>query len=181
MSLPDDENDSMSLNSQLPAHLFGDLLDSIIIDVASECHRAARLGLDRNLELEEEEMRLSAEARAMVVDATNNGEVNGKYIVDIFGQTHPSIANDIFECMNCGQSIMAGRFAPHLEKCMGKGRKARLKARRSSRLAQNRSARGSSVSVHSQYSSTSQLSNNTPGASGEGYSNAIYEDPYTKF
>lgn len=110
----------LEITIQLSAHLFGDLLDSIIIDVASECHRTARLGLDRNLEVQEEEMRLSAEARAMVADASNSGEVNGKYIVDIFGQTHPSIANDIFECMNCRQSIMAGRFAPHLEKCMGK-------------------------------------------------------------
>lgn len=105
---------------QLSAHFFGDLLDSIIVDVASECHRMARLGLDRNLEEEEEELRLSAEARVRVADSSNSGEANGKYIVDIFGQTHPSVASEIFDCMNCGRSIMAGRFAPHLEKCMGK-------------------------------------------------------------
>ncbi|XP_031377286.1 SAGA-associated factor 11 [Punica granatum] len=177
MSLPNDKNGNMSFNSQLSAHLFSDLLDSIIVDVASECHRTARLGLDCNLEIEEEELRLSAEARARLSDPSNGGDVNGKYIVDIFGQTHPPVANDIFECMNCGQSIMAGRFAPHLEKCMGKGRKARLKARRSSRLAQNRYARGSYVSSHSQYSSTSQLSNDTSDTTGEGYSNGAYEDP----
>lgn len=102
------------------SNIFGDLLDSIIVDVASECHRIAKLGLDRNFEEEEEELRLSAQARVRVADPSNSGEANGKYVVDIFGQTHPSVANEIFECMNCGRTIMAGRFAPHLEKCMGK-------------------------------------------------------------
>jgi len=92
----------------------------MIVDVASECHRIARLGLDRNLEQEEEELKLSAQARAMLADSSNSSESNGKYTVDIFGQTHPTVANEIFECMNCGRSIAAGRFAPHLEKCMGK-------------------------------------------------------------
>lgn len=105
---------------QLLAEVFTELLDSIIVDIASESHRIARLGLDRNLDEEEEELRLSAEARARASDPSHSGESNGKYIVDIFGQTHPPIANEIFDCMNCGRSIMAGRFAPHLEKCMGK-------------------------------------------------------------
>lgn len=105
---------------QLSSHFFGDLLDSIIADIASECHRIARLGLDRNLEDEEEELRLSAQARVRVADPSNSGETNSKYVVDIFGQTHPAVANEIFNCMNCKRSIMAGRFAPHLEKCMGK-------------------------------------------------------------
>jgi len=105
---------------QLSSHFFWDILDSIIVDVASECHRIARLGLDRNLEEEEEELKLSAQARVRVADASNSNEINGKYVVDIFGQTHPPVANEVFECMNCGRSIVAGRFAPHLEKCMGK-------------------------------------------------------------
>lgn len=108
------------IHVQLSAHVFDELLDSIITDVASECHRVAKLGLDRNLEEEEEELRLSAQARATVADPSNSSETNGKYVVDIFGRTHPPVATEIFECMNCGRSIMAGRFAPHLEKCMGK-------------------------------------------------------------
>ncbi|RVW66187.1 hypothetical protein CK203_047426 [Vitis vinifera] len=146
MSAPNED----TMSSQLSSHFFGDLLDSIIVDVASECHRIARLGLDRNLEEEEEELRLSAQA------------------------------DEIFECMNCGRSIMAGRFAPHLEKCMGKGRKARLKATRSSTAAQNRYSRGSPVSSYSPYSnstSTSRLSNGTPGVGGEEYSNGTLEEP----
>lgn len=50
------------------SNIFGDLLDSIIVDVASECHRIAKLGLDRNFEEEEEELRLSAQARVRVAD-----------------------------------------------------------------------------------------------------------------
>ncbi|XP_057953364.1 SAGA-associated factor 11 [Malania oleifera] len=178
MSVPNEDN--MSSHSQLSSHFFGDLLDSIIVDVASECHRVAKLGLDRNLEKEEEELRLSAQARARVADPSNSGEASSKYVVDIFGQTHPSVANEIFECMNCGRSIMAGRFAPHLEKCMGKGRKARLKATRSSTAAQNRYSRGSSVSSYSPYSnstSSNRLSNGTPGVASDEYSNGTLEEP----
>ncbi|XP_060175811.1 SAGA-associated factor 11-like isoform X1 [Lycium barbarum] len=162
----------------LSLHVFDELLDSIIIDVASECHRVAKLGLDRNLEEEEEELRLSAQARASVADPSNSSETNGKYIVDIFGQTHPPVATEIFECMNCGRSIMAGRFAPHLEKCMGKGRKARLKATRSS-TAQNRYTRASSASTNSPYSnptSTSRQPNGSSGVAGHEYSNGSLEE-----
>ncbi|PSS09507.1 Ataxin-7-like protein [Actinidia chinensis var. chinensis] len=178
MSLPNDDN--LSSHSQLSSHIFSDLLDSIIVDVASECHRIARLGLDRNLEEEEEELRLSAQARARVADPSNSGETNSKYVVDIFGQNHPPVASEVFECMNCGRSIMAGRFAPHLEKCMGKGRKARLKATRSSTAAQNRYSRGSPVSAYSPYStstSVNRLSNGTPSVAGEEYSNGTLEEP----
>ncbi|KAK4606029.1 hypothetical protein RGQ29_000352 [Quercus rubra] len=153
MSLPNEDN----MASQLSSHFFGDLLDSIIVDVASECHRIARLGLDRNLEDEEEELRLSAQARS-----------------------HPSVASEVFECMNCGRSIVAGRFAPHLEKCMGKGRKARPKVTRSSTAAQNRNSRGSPVSTYSPYSnstSSNRLSNGTSGVAGEEYSNGTFQEP----
>uniref|UniRef100_A0A7N0RGA3 SAGA-associated factor 11 n=1 Tax=Kalanchoe fedtschenkoi TaxID=63787 RepID=A0A7N0RGA3_KALFE len=103
-------------HTQLSSNVFEDLLESIIVDVASECHRIARLGLERNLEEEEEELRLSALARAGVADSGNSSEANNKYVVDIFGQTHPPVANELFDCMNCGRSVAAGRFAPHLEK-----------------------------------------------------------------
>ncbi|XP_022862707.1 SAGA-associated factor 11 isoform X1 [Olea europaea var. sylvestris] len=158
--------DNVSSNSQLSSDIFGDLLDSIIVDVASEAHRIARLGLDRNLDEEEEELRLSAEARARASDPSHSGETNGKYIVDIFGQTHPPVANEILECMNCGRSIMAGRFAPHLEKCMGKGRKARLKATRSSTAAQNRYSRGSPHSTNAPHSNSNR-SNGSSGVAGD--------------
>lgn len=176
MSVPNDDNTSS--DAELSSNLFGDLLDSIIVDVASECHRIARLGLDHNLEEEEEELRLSAQARARAADPSNS-EANSKYVVDIFGQTHPAIANDVFECMNCTRTIMAGRFAPHLEKCMGKGRKARLKATRSSTAAQNRYSRGSPVSTYpySNSTGTNRLSNGTHSVASEEYSNGTFEEP----
>ncbi|KAJ8452046.1 hypothetical protein Cgig2_016627 [Carnegiea gigantea] len=172
-------NEDGASRSQLSSQIFGDLLDSIIVDVASECHRIARLGLDRNLEQEEEELKLSAQARAMLADSSNSSESNGKYTVDIFGQTHPTVANEIFECMNCGRSIAAGRFAPHLEKCMGKGRKARLKVTRSSTATQNRYSRGSPVSTYSPYSNSTpmtRLSNGSPGVAGDEYPNGMAKD-----
>lgn len=176
MSVPNEDSTS---HAQLLSQFFNDLLDSVIVDVASECHRIARLGLDRNLEEEEEELKLSAQARAKVADSSNSGETNGKYVVDIFGQTHPTVANEIFDCMNCGRSIAAGRFAPHLEKCMGKGRKARLKVTRSSTAAQSRYLRGSPVSTHSPYSNSTSLnrsSNGSPGVVGDEYLNGTTED-----
>ncbi|KAF8082993.1 hypothetical protein N665_0798s0031 [Sinapis alba] len=133
--------DNKSSHDQLSSQVFLDLVDSVIADVASECHRIARLGLDRDLEVVEEELRLSVEARAKVADPSNNLEGNAKYVVDIFGQSHPPVANEVFNCMNCGRQIVAGRFAPHLERCMGKGRKARAKATRSTTASQNRNSR----------------------------------------
>ncbi len=104
-------------------NVFAELLDSLIVDVAAEAHRAARLGFDYRLDNEEEEeAQMSAHARATVgdVDIGGGSETGGKYTFDVFGLSHPTIAQDMFDCMNCGRPIVAGRFAPHLEKCMGK-------------------------------------------------------------
>ncbi|KAM1753464.1 hypothetical protein ACFX12_006042 [Malus domestica] len=158
---------------------FGDLLDSIIVDVAYECHRIAKLRLDHNFE-EEEELRLSAQTRVRVVDPSNSGEANSKHLIEIFGQNHPYVASKVFECMICGRSIVAGRFALHLEKCMGKGRKACLKVTRSSTAAETWNSRGNPASTYSTYScsnSTSWLSNGASGVAGEEYSNCALEVP----
>ncbi|CAI8596993.1 unnamed protein product [Vicia faba] len=166
MSVSEEENLSSS-QSQISSHFFCDLLDSVIVDVASECHRIAKLGLDANLDEEDEELKLSAQARARLADPSNSNESNGKYVVDIFGQTHPTVANEIFDCMNCNRSIVAGKFAPHLEKCMGKGRKARLKVTRSSSGsgAQNRRySRGNN-------SSANRLANGNLRFAGDKHSN----------
>ncbi|KAL8490719.1 hypothetical protein ACS0TY_022643 [Phlomoides rotata] len=174
------KEDDLVFDSELVSDIFRELVDSIIVDVASESHRIARLGLDRHLDEEEEELRLSAEARARVSEPGHSGEANGKYVVDIFGQTHPAVANEVFECVNCKRSIMAGRFAPHLEKCMGKGRKARLKSTRSTTAAQNRNSRGNPLSNQPPYSnpsSTSRLSNGSSANAGHEYSNGMTEEP----
>ncbi|KAL6631031.1 hypothetical protein ACP70R_028371 [Stipagrostis hirtigluma subsp. patula] len=110
--------------SQLALSCFEELLDCAVADVASECHRIARLGLDRSVDAEEEELRAwAARATAAAGDHHPGAAEEGggsKGAVDVFGQTHPAIAADVVECMNCGRPVVAGRFAPHLEKCMGK-------------------------------------------------------------
>lgn len=59
------------------------------------------------------------------------------------------------------------------------GRKARLKATRSSTAAQNRYARGSPGSTYSAYSnstSVNRMSNGASGVAGEEYSNGSFEE-----
>ncbi|XP_062231168.1 SAGA-associated factor 11-like [Phragmites australis] len=152
---------TLSPRSQLALSCFEELLDCAVADVASECHRIARLGLDRSVDAEEEELRVWA-ARAAAGDlhpgsgAGGGGEEGGgsKGVMDVFGQTHPAIAADVVECMNCGRPVVAGRFAPHLEKCMGKGRKARTKTTRSSTAGRTRNNNGSVASSYSPYRDT---------------------------
>lgn len=40
----------------------------------------------------------------------------------MFGQTHPQVATDTVLCSSCKRNVQAGRYAPHLEKCLGKVR-----------------------------------------------------------
>jgi SAGA-associated factor 11 len=49
---------------------------------------------------------------------------------DVFGQTHPPSAMEQITCMKCGRKVAAGRFAPHLEKCLGGGRQSSRQATR---------------------------------------------------
>lgn len=49
---------------------------------------------------------------------------------DAFGQSHPPSALEQITCMRCGRKVAAGRFAPHLEKCLGGGRQSSRHATR---------------------------------------------------
>jgi hypothetical protein len=49
---------------------------------------------------------------------------------DVFGQAHPGTAAELITCMKCGRKVSAGRFAPHLEKCLGGGRQSSRQAMR---------------------------------------------------
>eukprot|EP00193_Tetraselmis_chui_P004165 CAMPEP_0177752730 /NCGR_PEP_ID=MMETSP0491_2-20121128/1073_1 /TAXON_ID=63592 /ORGANISM="Tetraselmis chuii, Strain PLY429" /LENGTH=167 /DNA_ID=CAMNT_0019267949 /DNA_START=135 /DNA_END=638 /DNA_ORIENTATION=- len=108
---------------------YSELLDSCLLDVAVEVHRAVRTGESlpapetevgqtsgripfRGDELEEIMQRNWAPSAASGIKVTE----------DVFGQQHPPVASELVECMNCGRKVVAGRFAPHLEKCLGKGR-----------------------------------------------------------
>lgn len=50
--------------------------------------------------------------------------------VDIYGQRIEKSASESFPCNNCHQVVVASRYAPHLEKCMGMGRNSSRLARR---------------------------------------------------
>jgi SAGA-associated factor 11 len=50
--------------------------------------------------------------------------------VDIYGQRVDKSASESFPCNNCQQVVVASRYAPHLEKCMGMGRNSSRLARR---------------------------------------------------
>lgn len=51
-----------------------------------------------------------------------SADLCAKEHVDVFGHRHPPVAADVIDCYNCGRPVAAGRFAPHLHKCMGKVR-----------------------------------------------------------
>ncbi|GMH32604.1 hypothetical protein BSKO_00438 [Bryopsis sp. KO-2023] len=45
--------------------------------------------------------------------------------MDLFGQFLPYVSGELVKCKRCGRSIMAGKFAMHLSRCMGYGRNSR--------------------------------------------------------
>lgn len=51
---------------------------------------------------------------------------------DIFGNCYAANNLPSYECVNCHKMVAAGRYAPHLEKCLG------LAGRQSSRVANRR-------------------------------------------
>lgn len=64
---------------------------------------------------------------ALPLGVQMGGSKGGK---DMYGNHIPPIALDQVECPNCRRLVAAGRFAPHLEKCMGLGRQASRNAAR---------------------------------------------------
>jgi hypothetical protein len=64
---------------------------------------------------------------ALPLGVQMGGSKGGK---DMYGNHIPPIALDQVECPSCGRQVAAGRFAPHLEKCMGLGRQASRNAAR---------------------------------------------------
>eukprot|EP00899_Mesostigma_viride_P008092 jgi/Mesvir1/17284/Mv07689-RA.1 len=62
-------------------------------------------------------------------DSDEEESPKGKHGLDLFGQRHPPVPTDMVTCLHCSRKVMSGRFAPHLEKCMGKGRNSRAASR----------------------------------------------------
>lgn len=52
-----------------------------------------------------------------------------KGAVDMFGNMIHPVALDQVTCPHCDRKVSSGRFAPHLEKCMGGGRQASRQAK----------------------------------------------------
>ena len=52
-----------------------------------------------------------------------------KGAVDMFGNMIQPVALDHVLCPNCERKVSSGRFAPHLEKCMGGGRQAKSRVK----------------------------------------------------
>lgn len=97
--------------------LYLDQIDDICLEVCFEMHKKLKCGL------------LCIECDSEFSD------IICKPGHDIFGHTQSDIqnTNECFTCVNCSRVVVASRYAPHLEKCMGLGRS-------SSRIATKRLA-----------------------------------------
>eukprot|EP00879_Flechtneria_rotunda_P004793 GHRR01005065.1.p1 GENE.GHRR01005065.1~~GHRR01005065.1.p1 ORF type:complete len:144 (+),score=33.12 GHRR01005065.1:242-673(+) len=91
---------------------YGDLLDNMCMEVAVEAHREVKTGI----------LRRSRDPQIPQRPVPLDPLPGVKGATDVFGQVHPGTATDIVICMNCGRRTQAGKFAYHLEKCLGKGR-----------------------------------------------------------
>lgn len=115
------------------------LLDLVMWDVAQEVHREAKtadMSSQRRPSTSGQQRKqgapaLTAEPAAPKAEAATApstlpphplpGRAPG---LDIFGQAHPSTATELVTCQHCKRQTAAGKFAPHLQKCLGKDRAA---------------------------------------------------------
>ncbi|KAI3428221.1 hypothetical protein D9Q98_006601 [Chlorella vulgaris] len=104
------------------------VVDDVIHNIALEVHRGVQTGVD---DLVDVHHRLAAgtgsSQQAVAIPPLAPPVVKGN-MVDVFGNVVPPIALDQVACPSCGRKVAAGRFAPHLEKCMGRGRQASRQA-----------------------------------------------------
>jgi len=90
-------------------------------DVVFEVHRAAKTG---EITMEELYTRHSGSAlQPLLVDgASSTRRRPAARGTDLYGQVPPRDTKFSFPCANCGQKVSVLRYAPHLDKCMGKSR-----------------------------------------------------------
>jgi len=126
--LHQDPNDQFV--SLLVMSIYLELVDDLCLETCFEMHRKLKLGL------------LCLNCDSVYSDVITRPNC------DIFGQTINEIQNtESFECVNCKRMVMASRYAPHLEKCMGFGRNSSRIA--SKRLASSVSKKNSNESEES--------------------------------
>ncbi|PRW56727.1 SAGA-associated factor 11 [Chlorella sorokiniana] len=119
--LKEDLEQEGGTTSQMVA-AYTSIIDEIISDVALEVHRAVQTGVD---DLADVQHRLAngGGSQPPAVPPLPPPVAKGS-MIDVFGNVVPPIALDQVACPSCGRKVAAGRFAPHLEKCMGRGRQA---------------------------------------------------------
>ncbi|WPT16132.1 SAGA-associated factor 11 [Picochlorum sp. SENEW3] len=118
--------------------LYSELIDDIINDVCLAVHRDIVLGIEdssrgdrehgettkkRARDGEEDPDALLEKAALHYGTPKMLGVQMGgsKGARDMFGNMIQPVALDQVSCPSCGRKIASGRFAPHLEKCMGLG------------------------------------------------------------
>lgn len=100
--------------------IYDDLLDGFLVDIASEVHREAALGPAARPP--DERPPLPEPSLPPGLPPIPVAKIPKDCRVDVFGQIIPPVPLDKFNCQNCGSVVVASRYAPHLEKCMGKVR-----------------------------------------------------------
>ncbi|PSC71638.1 SAGA-associated factor 11 [Micractinium conductrix] len=103
---------------------YSSLIDGVIEDVALEVHRAVQTGVDDLADVRHRLASGGGSAGGPPPPPPLPPPVAKGAMVDVFGHVVPPIALDQVSCPNCNRKVAAGRFAPHLEKCMGRGRQA---------------------------------------------------------
>mmetsp|Transcript_28958 Transcript_28958/g.53219 ORF Transcript_28958/g.53219 Transcript_28958/m.53219 type:complete len:177 (-) Transcript_28958:28-558(-) len=114
---------------------YDEIIEDILIDIAQKCHREHILSLNKLNSPNGVQPKLLSNEQTYVADMGVSGaafsptSTNTEYPkpeykgrLDAFGQSHPAKATDKIVCNCCGRTVLSGSFAPHLEKCMGKGR-----------------------------------------------------------
>lgn len=119
--------------------LYSELIDDIINDVCLAVHRDIVLGIEdssrgdgehgettkkraRDGEEDDPDALLEKAALHYGTPKMLGVQMGGsKGARDMFGNMIQPVALDQVSCPSCGRKIASGRFAPHLEKCMGLG------------------------------------------------------------
>jgi len=129
-------------------HIYNELIDDVIFGVVLQIHRASKLGylmyMDPDLDSQFlEHFKMYSDYDVLGVfsnfnETNTNNTGNNKTSSNGNGggrNGQSSNSNSLMKyechCPNCGRSLAAIRFAPHLEKCMGMGRNSsRIATRR---------------------------------------------------
>jgi hypothetical protein len=124
---PESEVDGeQTVIGRLAIEIADELLEEVLLEIVFEQHRKLRLGT----------LCLNCDSPQTDIVQKRGYDIFGQNITGRSGSSsQANVTTDVkFDCPNCGWPVVASRYAPHLEKCMGIGRTTR----NSSRLASHR-------------------------------------------